>query len=380
MREKSLSRLLVLLPMLMGMLGCVSPSPPPPVLTAEEAREAEAEHYIDKLRYWESLDGTITKFRRQKIYDDYANTIAGNNFKIDVTREAFSQLRDPRQYPTFIEMYFFNPDWRPQEAKLRNTYDRSLQDTFSEATQSFTSPADVWSLVDYFHDSSLEVQCRQLAREAILNPSNGWASFWLLQECSALYPEDELFESLRSRVGTSLFQDAIARNSVPELQTISELFSGTELASQAHAAAVRLDFERALSLKSPELLRLHRTIYPSSPYRAQCEELAREFVTEREAARKEQEAKIAEIRASTEARLLEIEKARASLRPTTAFSYTPTSGSYSSGYQRSSASVAENGSYYGQLNSEGRPKTVHVRGYYRKDGTYVRGHYRSAPR
>ena len=26
------------------------------------------------------------------------------------------------------------------------------------------------------------------------------------------------------------------------------------------------------------------------------------------------------------------------------------------------------------------PKTVPVRGYYRKDGTYVRGHYRSAPR
>ena len=26
------------------------------------------------------------------------------------------------------------------------------------------------------------------------------------------------------------------------------------------------------------------------------------------------------------------------------------------------------------------PKTVHVRGYYRKDGTYIRPHYRSAPR
>lgn len=41
--------------------------------------------------------------------------------------------------------------------------------------------------------------------------------------------------------------------------------------------------------------------------------------------------------------------------------------------------VAENGSYYGQLNSYGVPKTVPVRGYYRKDGTYVRGHYRSRP-
>ena len=43
--------------------------------------------------------------------------------------------------------------------------------------------------------------------------------------------------------------------------------------------------------------------------------------------------------------------------------------------------VAENGSYYGQVSAlTGRPKTVHVRGYYRRDGTYVRGHYRSRPR
>lgn len=41
--------------------------------------------------------------------------------------------------------------------------------------------------------------------------------------------------------------------------------------------------------------------------------------------------------------------------------------------------VAENGSYYGELNDYGVPKTVHVGGYYRKDGTYVRGHYRSKP-
>lgn len=41
--------------------------------------------------------------------------------------------------------------------------------------------------------------------------------------------------------------------------------------------------------------------------------------------------------------------------------------------------VAENGSYYGQSNVNGVPKTVAVSGYYRKDGTYVRGHYRSAP-
>lgn len=43
--------------------------------------------------------------------------------------------------------------------------------------------------------------------------------------------------------------------------------------------------------------------------------------------------------------------------------------------------VAENGSYYGEISERtGRPKTVHVNGYYRRDGTYVRGHYRSSPR
>lgn len=43
--------------------------------------------------------------------------------------------------------------------------------------------------------------------------------------------------------------------------------------------------------------------------------------------------------------------------------------------------VAETGSYYGEISKlTGRPKTVHVRGYYRKDGTYVRSHHRSKPR
>lgn len=42
---------------------------------------------------------------------------------------------------------------------------------------------------------------------------------------------------------------------------------------------------------------------------------------------------------------------------------------------------AENGSCYGDISTEtGRPKTVEVKGYYRKDGTYVRGHYRSKPK
>jgi len=43
--------------------------------------------------------------------------------------------------------------------------------------------------------------------------------------------------------------------------------------------------------------------------------------------------------------------------------------------------VAENSSYYGEISeATGRPKTVYVNGYYRKDGTYVRSHYRSPPR
>lgn len=43
--------------------------------------------------------------------------------------------------------------------------------------------------------------------------------------------------------------------------------------------------------------------------------------------------------------------------------------------------VAENGSYKGEISKEtGRPKEVLVKGYYRKDGTYVQGHYRSAPK
>ena len=41
---------------------------------------------------------------------------------------------------------------------------------------------------------------------------------------------------------------------------------------------------------------------------------------------------------------------------------------------------AENGSCYGDISTRtGQPKTIQVDGYYRKDGTYVRGHYRSVP-
>ena len=64
---------------------------------------------------------------------------------------------------------------------------------------------------------------------------------------------------------------------------------------------------------------------------------------------------------------------------------TPTSGVVGTSGQNASptatatAPCAENGSCYGDLNANGVPKTVHVDGYYRKDGTYVRGYYRSAP-
>jgi hypothetical protein len=50
-------------------------------------------------------------------------------------------------------------------------------------------------------------------------------------------------------------------------------------------------------------------------------------------------------------------------------------------YKNSYSYVAENGSYYGQISKKtGSPKTVYVRGYFRKDGTYVRSHYRSKAR
>jgi hypothetical protein len=47
--------------------------------------------------------------------------------------------------------------------------------------------------------------------------------------------------------------------------------------------------------------------------------------------------------------------------------------------QGASAPVAENGSYYGEPNQNGVPKTVLVRGYTKSNGTYVQGYYRSAP-
>lgn len=47
----------------------------------------------------------------------------------------------------------------------------------------------------------------------------------------------------------------------------------------------------------------------------------------------------------------------------------------------SSAGYGCGGSYYGATSClTGLPKTTYVRGYYRKDGTYVRSHYRSRRR
>lgn len=50
-------------------------------------------------------------------------------------------------------------------------------------------------------------------------------------------------------------------------------------------------------------------------------------------------------------------------------------------YETTKPLVAENGSRYDEISRRtGRPKTMFIRGYYRSDGTYVRGHYRSRPR
>lgn len=58
--------------------------------------------------------------------------------------------------------------------------------------------------------------------------------------------------------------------------------------------------------------------------------------------------------------------------------------SKSSSYSNGSSSYphrAENGDYYNYDNDgDGRKEPVHVKGYYRKDGTYVREHYRAKPR
>jgi hypothetical protein len=55
-----------------------------------------------------------------------------------------------------------------------------------------------------------------------------------------------------------------------------------------------------------------------------------------------------------------------------------TGQSANNSYQALPRTCAENGSCYGDISDiTGLPKTIPVDGYYRKDGTYVRGHYRS---
>ncbi len=69
--------------------------------------------------------------------------------------------------------------------------------------------------------------------------------------------------------------------------------------------------------------------------------------------------------------------------PTTASTIAPPSqpAYVGNGQNYSGYGCAENGSCYGDISSvNGMPKTVHVNGYYRSDGTYVRGHYRSSGR
>jgi len=47
-------------------------------------------------------------------------------------------------------------------------------------------------------------------------------------------------------------------------------------------------------------------------------------------------------------------------------------------YPNGGGACAENGSCYGDISTiTGAPKTNHINGYYRSNGTYVRGHYRS---
>lgn len=61
-----------------------------------------------------------------------------------------------------------------------------------------------------------------------------------------------------------------------------------------------------------------------------------------------------------------------SYTPTVPF-YTPSAPVYAPRY-----GCAENGTCYGEISpSTGKAKTVHVPGYFKKDGTYVRGHYKS---
>jgi len=66
------------------------------------------------------------------------------------------------------------------------------------------------------------------------------------------------------------------------------------------------------------------------------------------------------------------------IEPTPRYTYPSSSSTRTVSY---APGCAENGSCYGDTSGyTGAAKTVQVQGYYRADGTYVRGHYRSPPR
>ena len=70
----------------------------------------------------------------------------------------------------------------------------------------------------------------------------------------------------------------------------------------------------------------------------------------------------------------------ATRQPPTSSLAVPSTSAVREAEKVSAPGCAENGSCYGDISeATGRPKTVHVNGYYRRDGTYVRGHYRSRP-
>ncbi len=66
----------------------------------------------------------------------------------------------------------------------------------------------------------------------------------------------------------------------------------------------------------------------------------------------------------------------AQAQPATTENQTPAPASSTTETENSNTSSSTNESHN---DSTGAPKTVHVRGYYRRDGTYVQPHTRSAP-
>jgi hypothetical protein len=78
---------------------------------------------------------------------------------------------------------------------------------------------------------------------------------------------------------------------------------------------------------------------------------------------------------------LDFEPLKTSPQSANFLSPSPSQNSTTKSPSSTSIGCAENGSCYGDISSvNGTPKTISVDGYYRKDGTYVRGHYRSKGR